>query len=116
MSRRGLLRAGPIYWEVRCLVEAQPLNVNLIFFHGLLKNKKQITIFENLISINECNFKFANVEAARTIISAMKSSMRVSLFQWSHVSRYSKWKLIIDAWFKKFRVNIYLNNFLLLLY
>jgi hypothetical protein len=46
-------------------------------FHALLKNKEQLIIFEKLISINEQDFRFTNVEVARTITSLME----VSLFQ-----------------------------------
>jgi hypothetical protein len=67
-----------------------------------------LIIFEKLISVNESNFKFINIEAARTITSSMK----ILLFQWSQVSKHPKWKLMIDAWFERFTVNIKLNIFL----
>ncbi|KAL9350584.1 hypothetical protein Peur_057839 [Populus x canadensis] len=45
---------------------------------------------------------FTNIEAARTITLAFKSSMEIPLFQWSQVSRHPKWKPNIDAWFRRF--------------
>jgi hypothetical protein len=42
-----------------------------------------LIIFEKLISINECNFRFINIEASGTITLAMKSSIKISLFSWS---------------------------------
>jgi hypothetical protein len=42
----------------------------------------------------------------------MKSSMKVPLFQWSQVFTNLEWKPMIDAWFKRFKVNINFNNFL----
>jgi hypothetical protein len=47
-----------------------------------------LIIFEKLILSNECNFRFTNIEATKTITSAMKSSMEISLFQWSQVSKH----------------------------
>jgi hypothetical protein len=43
--------------------------------------------------------------------STMKLMMEVSLFQLSPVSKNTEWKPMIDTWFRKFRVNIYLNKF-----
>jgi hypothetical protein len=45
-------------------------------------------IYEQLINILLIlfNFRFTNLEAARTITSAFKSSMEIPLFQWSQVS------------------------------
>jgi hypothetical protein len=40
-----------------------------------------LIIFEKIISFNECNSRFTNIEAARTITSAFKSSMKIPLFQ-----------------------------------
>jgi hypothetical protein len=34
----------------------------------------------------------------------MKSSMKILLFQWSQVSKYSGWKRMIDALFRRFDV------------
>jgi hypothetical protein len=45
----------------------------------------------------------------------MKSLMEVPFFQMSQVSKNLEWKPIIDAWFRKFRVSINLNNFLIIL-
>jgi hypothetical protein len=49
---------------------------------------------------------FTNIEAARTITLAFKSSMVIPLFQWSQVSKYPEWKPNIDAWFKRFQVGV----------
>jgi hypothetical protein len=49
--------------------------------------------------------------AIQTITLAMKSSMKVSLFQWSQVSINLEWKPMINSWFRRFKVNINLNNF-----
>jgi hypothetical protein len=51
-----------------------------------------LIIFEKIISFNECNFRFINIEAARTITSTFKSSIEISLFQWSQVSKHPEWK------------------------
>lgn len=45
---------------------------------------------------------FTNIEVARVISSAFKSSMEIPLFQWSRVSRHPEWIPNIDAWFDKF--------------
>jgi len=39
--------------------------------------------------------------------------MKVPLFQWNHVFTNPKWKSMIDAWFRKFKFSIYINNFFL---
>jgi hypothetical protein len=88
----GPFREGTIYWEVHYPMEARPVNVILFSFHALLKNKEHLIIFEKLISINECNFRFINVEVARIITSMIKSSMKVQLFQWSQVFKNPEWK------------------------
>ena len=49
-------------------------------------------MFLKIILYNECNFKFTNIEAAKTIISTFKSSIEISLFQWTQVSRHPKCK------------------------
>jgi hypothetical protein len=36
-----------------------------------------LIIFEKLISINECNFRFINIEATRTITSTIKLLMEI---------------------------------------
>jgi hypothetical protein len=51
-----------------------------------------------------------NVEVAHTIISAMKSSMKISLFQWSQVSKNFELKPMIDVLFRKFKISIYIHN------
>jgi hypothetical protein len=71
-----------------------------------------LIIFEKIILINEYNFMFMYIEVARTITSAMKSSMTIILFHWSQVSKHPTCKPIIDAWFGRFKVNINLNIFL----
>jgi hypothetical protein len=45
--------------------------VGLFFFHS-----DMLIIFEKII-INECNFRFINIEAARIIILMMKSSTKI---------------------------------------
>jgi len=62
--------------------------------------------------MNEWNFKFTDVEDAHTITSTMKLSMDVPLFQYSGVSKNSKCKPMIDTWFEKFKVSIFINMFL----
>jgi len=57
------------------------------------------------------NFRFRNVEDAHTITSAMKYLMEVSLFQWSQVFKNPEGKLMIDLWFVKFKVSMYLNSY-----
>jgi len=56
-------------------------------------------IYEQLINILLIlfNFRFTNIEAARTITFAFKSSIEILLFQWSQVSRHPKWRPNIDA-------------------
>jgi hypothetical protein len=72
-----------------------------------------LIIFEKLISINECYFRFTNIKASRTITSTMKSSIEVPLFQWSQVFKNLKWKPMIDAWLKRLKISINLNSFVL---
>ena len=59
-------------------------------------------IYEQLINILLIlfNFRFTNIEAARTITLAFKSSMEFLLFQWSQVSKHPEWRPNIDAWFR----------------
>jgi len=54
-----------------------------------------------------------NVKAVHTITLVMKSSMKLPLIKWSQVFKNPKWKLMIDAWFRKFEVSIYINIFLI---
>ena len=49
---------------------------------------------------------FTNIEAARTITSAFKSSIKILSFQQSQVFKYPKWKLQVDAWISLFNVSI----------
>jgi hypothetical protein len=51
-----------IYLQVRGLVEGWTFNISLFCFHNDMFNN-----FWKIISFNECNFKFTNIEAARTI-------------------------------------------------
>jgi hypothetical protein len=39
----------------------------------------------------------------------IKLSMEIPLFQWNQVSKHPEWKRIIDAWFRRFKININLN-------
>jgi hypothetical protein len=73
-----------------------------------------LIIFEKTISFNECNSRFTNIEAARTITSAFKSSMKIPLFQWSHVSKHPEWKPRVNAWFSRFKVSINLKKIILI--
>jgi hypothetical protein len=102
-SRGGPFTTRSIYLKVLGLVEERHFNVSLFSLHN-----DMLIIFEKLISVNESNFKFINIEAART----RTSSMKILLFQWSQVSKHPKWKLMIDAWFERFMVSIKLNIFL----
>jgi len=66
-----------------------------------------LKIFEkNNISLNLSNFRFTNIETARTITSIFKSSMEIPLFQWSQVFKHPEWKPQVDAWFSRFKVSI----------
>jgi hypothetical protein len=47
-----------------------------------------LIIFEKLISINEWNFRFTNIEAVKTITLVIKLSMEIPLFQWNQVSKH----------------------------
>jgi hypothetical protein len=51
--------------EVLGLVEKQPFNISLFSFQN-----DMLIIFEKLISSNIINFRFTNIEAAKTITSA----------------------------------------------
>jgi hypothetical protein len=65
-----------------------------------------------IINFNEwMKFQVYRRGAAHMITSAMKLSMDVSLFQWSGVSKNPKWKPMINTWFEKFKVSIYINIF-----
>jgi hypothetical protein len=54
-------------------------------------------IYEQIINFLLFNFRFTNIEAARTITMAMKSSMEIPLFQWSQVSRHPECRPNINA-------------------
>jgi hypothetical protein len=43
-------------------------------------------------------FRFTNIEVIRTITSVFKSSMKITLFQCSQVSKHPEWKSQVDAW------------------
>jgi len=62
-------------------------------------------IYEQLINIL-FNFRFTNIEAARTIISTFKLLIEIPLFQWCQVSKHPKWRPNIDAWFRRFQVGV----------
>jgi hypothetical protein len=47
-----------------------------------------LIIFEKLISINEYNFRFINIEAARTITSTMKLLMEIPFVSRELVSKH----------------------------
>jgi hypothetical protein len=65
-------------------------------------------IYEQLINILLIlfNFRFTNIEVARTITSLFKSSMEILLFQWSRVSRHPEWRPNINAWFRRFQIGV----------
>ncbi|KAL9374230.1 hypothetical protein Peur_033850 [Populus x canadensis] len=46
---------------------------------------------------------FTNIEAARVISSAFKSSMEIPLFQWSQISKHPEWMPQLNAWFGRFQ-------------
>jgi len=93
-----------IFSEVPGLVEERSYNVSLFS-----PNIDMLIIFEKLISINEWNFRFTNIEVVKTITLVIKLSMEIPLFQWNQVSKHPEWKRIIDAWFRRFKININLN-------
>ena len=72
-------------------------------------------IYEQLINILLILFIFmyTNIEAAQTITSAFKSSMKIPLFQSSQVSKHPEWRPNIDAWFlliySLFLINYFYN-------
>jgi hypothetical protein len=51
------------------------------------------------------------VEVVRTITLVLKSSMEMPLFKWSPIFKNPKWKPMIDVWFRKLKVSIYINIF-----
>jgi len=51
-------------------------------------------------------FRFTNIEVARVISSAFKSSMEIPLFQWSQISKHLEWMPQINAWFDRFEVDV----------
>ena len=65
-------------------------------------------IYEQLINISLILFifMFTNIEAARVITSAFKSSMKILLFQWSQVSRHPDWRSYINVWFRRFYIGV----------
>jgi hypothetical protein len=68
----------------------------LIFF------KKNYNIIYEVITIEFISFifRFTNIDAARVISSAFKSSMEIPLFQWSQISKHPEWMPQINAWFE----------------
>jgi hypothetical protein len=77
-SRGAPFIARCIYLEVPDSVKEQHFNVSLFSLHC-----DMLIIFKKLISNNKCNFRFINIETARTITSVLKSLMEISMFQWS---------------------------------
>jgi len=75
----------------------------LVFF-----KKKNYNIIYEVITIEFVSFifRFTNIEAARVISSAFKSSMEIPLFQWSQISKHPKWMPQINAWFDRFEVGV----------
>jgi hypothetical protein len=51
------------------------------------------------------------VEVVRTITLVLKSSMEMPLFKWSPIFKNPKWKPMIDVWFRKLKVSVYINIF-----
>lgn len=46
------------------------------------------------------------------LTSMMKASMKVVLFQYSHLKKHPEWMPVVKAWWEKFKVDIYIiNNF-----
>ena len=74
----------------------------LVFF------KKNYNIIYEVITIEFISFifRFTNIEVARVISSAFKSSMEIPLFQWSQISKHPEWMPQINAWFNRFEVGI----------
>jgi hypothetical protein len=73
--------------------------------------KKNYNIIYEVITIEFVSFifRFTNIEAARVISSAFKSSMEIPLFQWSQISKHPKWMPQINAWFDRFEVGVNYN-------
>ena len=86
--KEGPFTTGFIHLQVWGVVEERPFNVNLFCFHNDMFNN----FLTNNISLNLSNFRSTNIEVARIIISAFKSSMDILLFQWSWVSKYPEYK------------------------
>lgn len=61
--------------------------------------------------MNELKLMFINVEVSCMIALIIKSLMEMSLFQWSQAFKNLEWKPMIDAWFGKLKVSIYINNY-----
>ena len=77
--------------------------VNVLVFFNLNYN-----IIYEVITIEFISFifRFTNIEAARVISSAFKSSMEIPLFQWSQISKHPEWMPQINIWFNRFEVGI----------
>jgi hypothetical protein len=94
-----------IYPQVRGIVEGRPFNVSLLKFEVFFLNYN--IIYEVIaIAFISFIFRFTNIEAARVISSAIKSSMEIPLFQWSQISRHPEWMPQINVWFNRFEVGI----------
>jgi len=78
------------------------------FFKVLVFLKKNYNIIYEVITIEFISFifRFTNIEAARVISSAFKSSMEIPLFQWSQISKHPEWMPQINAWFDRFEVGV----------
>jgi hypothetical protein len=70
--------------------------------------KKNYNIIYEVITIEFISFifRFTNIDVARVISLAFKSSMEIQLFQWSQISKYPEWMPQINAWFDKFEVGV----------
>jgi hypothetical protein len=69
------------------------LNYNIIY---------EVMTIEFILFIS----RFTNIEAARVISLAFKSSMQISLFQWSQITKHPEWMPQINAWFDRFEVGV----------
>jgi hypothetical protein len=78
------------------------------FVKVLVFVKKNYNIIYEVITIEFISFifRFTNIEAARVISSAFKSSMEIPLFQWSQISKHPEWMPQINAWFNRIEVGI----------
>jgi hypothetical protein len=73
-------------------------------------------LWTNNISLNLSIFSFTNIEATRIITLSFKSSMEISWFQWSQVSKHPDWKPYVNAWFTRFKVSVNLQFLLFFMF